>query len=141
MPVVPTPSRIRFQPIDAREVATRLVEMALSQPSGPVTGFAGPRTYELKDLLHSYLDATHRHRLVMLVKIPGKAAQAVRDGTSPRNTQSDGEPGRSSWPSERVSASTLHDRAERRSGALQSRPFCAGDGDGPRLRSVALGRT
>jgi hypothetical protein len=62
-----------------------------------VPDIAGPRAYELKDLLRSYLYATHRHRLVVPVKIPGKSAE--RSGpapTSPRNAPSADEPGRSS---------------------------------------------
>ena len=82
MPVVPTPSGVRFQPIDTHEVATRLVETALSGPAGLVPDIAGPRVYDLKDLLRSYLDATQRHRLVMPVKIPGKSARAIRDGAN-----------------------------------------------------------
>jgi uncharacterized protein YbjT (DUF2867 family) len=82
IPVVPTPSGVRFQPIDTREVATQLVEIALSGPSGLVPDIAGPRAYELKDLLRSYLDATHRHRLMVPVKIPGKSARAIRDGAN-----------------------------------------------------------
>jgi uncharacterized protein YbjT (DUF2867 family) len=82
MPVVPSPSGVRFQPIDTHEVATRLVEIALGGPSGLVPDIAGPRAYELKDLLRSYLYATHRHRLVVPVKIPGTSARAIRAGAN-----------------------------------------------------------
>jgi hypothetical protein len=36
--------------------------------------------YELTELLRSYLRATHRHRLLMPVGLPGNAARAVRAG-------------------------------------------------------------
>src|SRR5512132_4649220 len=62
LPVVPVPAGIRFQPIDAAEVAARLVELALGAPSGLVPDLGGPRVYELADLVRSYLRATHRHR-------------------------------------------------------------------------------
>lgn len=58
------------------------MELVLSGPAGLVPDIAGPRAYELKDLLRSYLDATHRHRLLVPVKIPGKSARAIRDGAN-----------------------------------------------------------
>lgn len=82
MPVIPVPTGFRFQPIDAGEVATRLVELALGKPSGLVPDIAGPRMYEMKVLVRSYLRATNRHRLIMPVKVPGKAARAFRDGAN-----------------------------------------------------------
>ena len=82
LPVIPVPTGLRFQPVDAREVATRLVELALGTPAGLVPDIAGPRVYEMKELLRSYLRATHRHRLIMPVKLPGKAAQAFRAGAN-----------------------------------------------------------
>jgi len=82
MPVIPAPAGVRFQPIDARDVATRLVELSLGKPSGLVPDIAGPRVYEMKELLRSYLRATHRHRLIVPVKLPGKAAQAFRAGAN-----------------------------------------------------------
>lgn len=82
LPVVPAFAGVRFQPIDTGEVATRLVELSLGKPSGLVPDIAGPRVYEMKELLRSYLRATHRHRLIMPVKLPGKAARALRAGAN-----------------------------------------------------------
>jgi uncharacterized protein YbjT (DUF2867 family) len=80
LPVVLTASGFRCQPIDTGEVATRLVELALGQPSGLVPDVAGPRVYTMTELLRSYLRATQRRRLIVPVKLPGKAARAVRAG-------------------------------------------------------------
>lgn len=44
LPVVPVPSGSRFQPVDADEVAARLVELTLGEPAGLVPDLAGPRT-------------------------------------------------------------------------------------------------
>jgi len=81
MPVIPVPG-VRFQPIDTGEVATRLAELSLGNPSGVTPEIAGPRVYELKELLRSYLRASHRHRLIMPVRPPGKAARAIRAGAN-----------------------------------------------------------
>ena len=55
MPLVPVPYGVRFQPIDAGEVADRLVELALGTPFGLVPDMGGPRVYPLADLLRTYL--------------------------------------------------------------------------------------
>jgi uncharacterized protein YbjT (DUF2867 family) len=82
MPVIPVPSGVRFQPVDAGEVATRLVELALGRPAGLVPDVAGPRIYEMADLLRGYLQARGKHRVMVPVRLPGAAARAVRAGAN-----------------------------------------------------------
>jgi uncharacterized protein YbjT (DUF2867 family) len=82
MPVIPALAGVRFQPIDTGDVATRLAELSFGKPSGLVPDVAGPRVYEMRELLRSYLRAAHRHRLIMPVKLPGKAARAFRAGAN-----------------------------------------------------------
>jgi uncharacterized protein YbjT (DUF2867 family) len=82
LPVIPVPSGFRFQPVDADEVAARLVELSLGEPSGLVPDIAGPRVYEMKEPLRSYLRAGHRHRLILPIRLPGNAARAVRAGAN-----------------------------------------------------------
>ena len=82
LPVLPVPAGFRFQPIDAGEVAARLVELALGAPAGLVPDLGGPRVYELADLVRSYLRATHRHRPILPVWTPGGAARALRAGAN-----------------------------------------------------------
>ena len=79
LPVLPVPSD-RFQPVDAAEVAARLVELALGAPSGLVPDLGGPRVYELSDLVRGYLRAPRKRRLIMPIRLPGGAARAVRAG-------------------------------------------------------------
>ena len=80
LPVMPAMAGFRFQPVSADEVAARLVEIALGAPAGRVPDLAGPRTYEMADLLRLYLRATGRRRLVVRVPTFGRAAAAVRGG-------------------------------------------------------------
>ncbi len=82
LPVIPAPAGFRFQPVDAGEVAARLVELALGQPAGLVADMGGPRVYGMGDLFREYLRASHRHRLIVPVWLPGKAARAVRPGAN-----------------------------------------------------------
>ena len=82
LPIIPAPSGVQFQPIDAAEVAARLTELALGKPAGLVPEIGGPRVYSMADLLRGYLRATHRHRPIMPLWQPGQAARAFRDGAN-----------------------------------------------------------
>jgi uncharacterized protein YbjT (DUF2867 family) len=82
LPVIPVAAGFRFQPVDAAEVAARLVELSLGKPSGFVPDIAGPRAYEMAELIRGYLRASHRHRLILPVRLPGKAARAIRAGAN-----------------------------------------------------------
>src|SRR5215207_4920503 len=78
LPVAPLPADVRFQPIDADEVAARLVEL-----SGLVPDMAGPRVYSAAELFRGYLRASHRRRRpIVPVWLPGKAARAFREGAN-----------------------------------------------------------
>ena len=80
LPVVPSPGGLRFQPVDAADVAARLVELTLAGPSGLAADIAGPKVYPLADLTRSYLRASGKHRPMVPVRIPGKAGKAYRAG-------------------------------------------------------------
>jgi uncharacterized protein YbjT (DUF2867 family) len=82
LPVIPVPAGVRFQPVDAGEVAARLVELTLGQPAGLVPDMAGPRVYGMADLLRGYLRARRKHRILVPVRLPGKAARALRAGAN-----------------------------------------------------------
>jgi len=82
LPVIPVPAGFRFQPVDAGEVADRLVELALGTPAGLVPDIAGPRVYTVPGLLRAYLRASGKRRPMAPVPIPGKAARAVRAGAN-----------------------------------------------------------
>jgi uncharacterized protein YbjT (DUF2867 family) len=80
LPVVPVPPGMRFQPIDAGEVADRLAELALGEPAGLAPDVAGPREYELAEIVRGYLRAAGKRRPILPLPLPGKAARAVRAG-------------------------------------------------------------
>jgi uncharacterized protein YbjT (DUF2867 family) len=94
LPVIPAPSGFQAQPVDADEVAARLVELALGEPAGLVEDLAGPRAYPLADLIRGYLQARRKHRAIVPVRVPGKAARAMRDGA---NLALDRAVGRRTW--------------------------------------------
>jgi uncharacterized protein YbjT (DUF2867 family) len=82
LPVIPVVSGFKFQPIDAGDVADQLVALALGTPSGLVPDIAGPRVYEMADLVRTYLLASGKHRPRLPIWLPGKAAAALRAGAN-----------------------------------------------------------
>jgi uncharacterized protein YbjT (DUF2867 family) len=49
LPVIPVPAGFRFQPVEADEVAARLVELSLGKPSGLVPDIGGPHVYGMNE--------------------------------------------------------------------------------------------
>jgi uncharacterized protein YbjT (DUF2867 family) len=78
IPVTPVPAGFRVQPVDAEDVAARLVELVLAEPAGRVRDLAGPQVSDWADLLRDYLRIRHQRRLVVPVRIPG--TRTVRSG-------------------------------------------------------------
>jgi uncharacterized protein YbjT (DUF2867 family) len=94
LPVMMTFSGMRFQPVDVREVAARMVELALDKPAGQVPDIAGPRVYPMADLQRDYLRAAGKRRPLLPVRAPGGAARACRAGA---NLPLDGVVGERTW--------------------------------------------
>jgi uncharacterized protein YbjT (DUF2867 family) len=94
LPVVPMPSGIRFQPIDADEVAARLADLSLGPPAGQVPDIAGPKIHDAEYLLRSYLAAVGKRRWVVYIPVGGGAAAAIRAGA---NLAPDHAVGRRTW--------------------------------------------
>ncbi len=80
LPVMAVPARMQFQPIEVREVAARLVELAAGAPAARVPDMGGPQALTFTDLARSYLDARRRRRAVVPIRIPGATAAAFRRG-------------------------------------------------------------
>jgi uncharacterized protein YbjT (DUF2867 family) len=77
-PVTPVPAGFTVQPVDPRDVAERLVELALGEPAGRAPDMAGPHVSDWTTLLREYLRASQRRRWVLPIRIPG--TRAVRNG-------------------------------------------------------------
>ena len=82
LPVIPVPTGSRFQPVEATEVAERMAELALGQPSGLVPDLAGPKIYTVAELVKPYLSAADKRRPLVPVHIPGQAARTLRAGAN-----------------------------------------------------------
>src|SRR5918997_1052280 len=66
LPVAPIPAGFRFQPVDADEVAARLVELTLGEPAGRGPHLGGARGYGAADLLPGHLQGSKRRRRLIV---------------------------------------------------------------------------
>lgn len=80
LPVLPAPGGVRLEPVDARDVAARLVELTLGEPAGAVPDLAGPKVYGFDELMRTYLRASGKRRPLVPVPMPGKAGRVYRAG-------------------------------------------------------------
>jgi uncharacterized protein YbjT (DUF2867 family) len=78
--VAPVPKGLLFQPMDAGEVADRLIELTLSGPAGRVPDVGGPEVKTLAELASAYLRVTGAQKRILELPLPGKAARALREG-------------------------------------------------------------
>ena len=78
-PVMVVPD-FSFQPIDVREVAGRLVELATDAPAGRVPDIGGPEARHTGELARTYLRSVGRRRLVLPVRLPGKVFRGYQQG-------------------------------------------------------------
>jgi uncharacterized protein YbjT (DUF2867 family) len=63
-------------------------------PAGRVADIAGPQVFDMPTLVRGYLRAAGKHRLIVPIRLPGKAAAAYRQGA---NLAPDRAVGRRSW--------------------------------------------
>lgn len=78
-PLVIVPA-MRSQPLAAREVAARLVEIAEAGPMGNAADLAGPREERMVELTRAWWAATGARGRVIEVPIPGGFGTAIRTG-------------------------------------------------------------
>ena len=81
MPLLPVPGGLRFEPVDADEVAARLAELALGAPAGRVADLAGPDVLDVPQLVATLTDVTGaRLRRPLPIRLPGAVGRAYRAG-------------------------------------------------------------
>ncbi|WP_236077460.1 SDR family oxidoreductase [Rhodococcus sp. P1Y] len=73
--------KMRSQPIAAREVAERLVDIAEGTPAGLVPDLGGPCEEQMVDMVRDYAATLPGKHWVLELPVPGAYGQAMRDGT------------------------------------------------------------
>ncbi|HEX6359249.1 SDR family oxidoreductase [Actinophytocola sp.] len=79
LPIMLLPT-MSFQPVDVRDVATQLVELAQGGPRGRAPDYGGPEVLPLASMADEYLRAAGKRRPRVPLWLPGKALRALRDG-------------------------------------------------------------
>ena len=73
---------VRFQPIDTRDVTTRLVELIDCEPAGHVPDIGGPAVFTHAELARTYLAARNGRRPVVEIPAPGRIMAGFRSGAN-----------------------------------------------------------
>lgn len=74
------PRGLKIQPIGVEDVAVRLAELTQGAPAGRVGDIGGPEILDATDVLHRLQAAGRASRLVVSIKLPGKAFRAFAEG-------------------------------------------------------------
>ncbi|MCH8813937.1 MAG: NAD(P)H-binding protein [Chloroflexi bacterium] len=87
-PIGAVPGSFKFQTIDTAEVAGRMLQLVEAGPSGRVADIGGPEVLDAGDMARSWIAATGRRRIVLLLPLFGKIASGFRQGLNctPENT-------------------------------------------------------
>jgi uncharacterized protein YbjT (DUF2867 family) len=70
----------KFQPVESREVARRVVDVVLGKPAGMLPDFGGPQVRDFKGIAESWLAARKERRRLMDLWLPFKASRQVAEG-------------------------------------------------------------
>ena len=73
---------VRFQPIDAGDVAARLVELVDIEPAGRARDIGGPAVHTHVELARMYLTARAGRRKVVEVPLPGRIVAGYTSGAN-----------------------------------------------------------
>jgi uncharacterized protein YbjT (DUF2867 family) len=71
---------VPLQPVDAREVAVLVADVAAAEPTGTATELAGPEVRTLRELAQTWRLQTGRRAVVVPFPVPGRAGRALRAG-------------------------------------------------------------
>lgn len=74
------PNRWQFQPVDTRDVAARLVEVATSNPAGMLPDFGGPEVRDFKSIAESWLKAREMDKRLVNLWLPFKFSRQFAEG-------------------------------------------------------------
>ena len=73
---------VRFQPIDTRDVAARLVELVEAGPAGRAPDVGGPAVHTHAELGRMFLQARGSRRALVQIPVPGRIVAGYRSGAN-----------------------------------------------------------
>jgi uncharacterized protein YbjT (DUF2867 family) len=78
--LISVPFKWQFQPVDTKDVARKLVEVASREPAGRLGDFGGPEVRDFKSLARSWLAARKQKRRLVNLWLPFKGSRQVAAG-------------------------------------------------------------
>jgi uncharacterized protein YbjT (DUF2867 family) len=81
----------KFQPVDAREVAARLLEITVAEPAGMLPDFGGPEVRDLRSLAQAWLEARGSARRLLNLPMPLQFSRKFAEGALLCPDHKDGE--------------------------------------------------
>jgi uncharacterized protein YbjT (DUF2867 family) len=70
----------KFQPVDTRDVAVRLVEVVTAKPGGMLPDFGGPEVRRFKSLADSWVEARRIRKRLVNLPLPFKFSRQFAQG-------------------------------------------------------------
>jgi uncharacterized protein YbjT (DUF2867 family) len=92
--ILALPTTFRFQPVDAREVADRLLRAIDEGPRRRLRDFAGPEVLTLGEAAKAWKQARGVRKPIVHLPVPGRVAAAFKAG---KNTTLDADLGQVRW--------------------------------------------
>ncbi len=74
------PFKWRFQPVDPREVAARLIDVVTHEPAGRLPDFGGPEARSFKSIAESWLKARKLDKRLINLPLPFKFSRQFAQG-------------------------------------------------------------
>ncbi len=74
------PFKWQFQPVDTRDVASRVVEVVTGGPAGMLPDFGGPEVRDFKSLAASWLKVRGLNKRLVNLPLPFKSSRLVAEG-------------------------------------------------------------
>jgi uncharacterized protein YbjT (DUF2867 family) len=78
--LIVVPYRWQYQPVDAREVATRLIATVTGEPAGMLPDFGGPEVRDFESLATSWLKARSSSKRMVNLWLPFKFSRQFGEG-------------------------------------------------------------
>jgi uncharacterized protein YbjT (DUF2867 family) len=89
LPVLVAPD-FRVQPIDVRDVAARLADLAAAPPLGRAEDLGGPAVREFRELADAWRSARDSRQRIVPLRVPGKIFAGYRSGAHLTPEHADG---------------------------------------------------
>lgn len=78
--IVAVPFAWQFQPVDTRDVAARVVQIAAGSPAGRQPDFGGPEVRTFASIAQSWLKARRLEKNLVNLPLPGRFSRQIAEG-------------------------------------------------------------